>query len=81
LKPDYGRCELLRIVIGKWVHIIAMLSPGGSSTEDVLLYVNGVLEMNVAVRTHEINTAGDYNFHTISGPMGSNIIPLPRLTL
>ena len=29
---------------GQWVHVAAVLPEGGNNADDVLLYVNGVLE-------------------------------------
>ncbi len=46
----------------EWVHVAAVLPPGGNNTEDVLLYVNGVLETDVAIGSHVLNTAIGANF-------------------
>jgi hypothetical protein len=41
---------------GQWVHVAAVLPEGGNNADDVLLYVNGVLETGGAVTAGAINT-------------------------
>ncbi len=44
---------------GQWVHVAAVLPQGGNNTNQILLYVNGVLETGTTVTAGTINTISD----------------------
>ncbi|NLH16493.1 MAG: hypothetical protein GX455_07940, partial [Phycisphaerae bacterium] len=41
---------------GRWVHVAAVLPEGGNNTDDILLYINGVLETGTTMTAGTINT-------------------------
>lgn len=41
---------------GQWVHVAAVLPEGGNNADDVLLYVNGVLETGSTAAAGAMNT-------------------------
>ncbi len=60
---------------GEWVHVAVVLPDGGDNTEDVLLYINGVLETGGELTAGMINTitnaafrvGADENGHYFTG--------------
>jgi hypothetical protein len=51
-----GVNSVTKVNTGQWVHVAAVLPEGGNNADDVLLYVNGVLETGGVVSAGAINT-------------------------
>ncbi|NLH18139.1 MAG: hypothetical protein GX455_16305 [Phycisphaerae bacterium] len=51
-----GTVGVSAVNTGQWVHVAAVLPEGGDNTEDVQLYVNGVLETGGEITSGVINT-------------------------
>jgi hypothetical protein len=49
-------CGNTPINTGQWIHVAAVLPPGSTSTEDILLYVNGELEEGTTSMAYDVDT-------------------------
>jgi hypothetical protein len=64
-------CGSTQINTGQWIHVVAVLPPGGTSTEDILLYVNGELEEGTTSKAHYVDTATHVNLRIGSDNSGN----------